>query len=327
MDMARNPRIFHQDLAWLNADTFITPSAPRTAYWAGEEVAVDLILSHQQGASLPNAAARWQLAAVNAAGQVNIEHMAAGDVRPLPPAVFIAPNRQTAFQDRLQLTVTTAQNEVVARNHLVLKFFPQRHEPPLDGIRIWASTPLIAEHLSALGYQMAKTLGQADIGVIDALTEETAAFGRGGGSILILADQPDAIGPFFPRVDIFSPQMKPHRRQGTPWSGYWVTSFSWLRREGPFARIPGELFLDQSFERVLPHYVLEGFSPSEFEERVYAGIFVGWVNKMAALIGERRYGRGQVVLTTFRLLNDPPAADPIATTLLDGLIELARGSQ
>ena len=117
--------------------------------------------------------------------------------------------------------------------------------------------------------------------------------------------------------------MKPHKREGTPWSGYWVTSFSWLRRDGPFARIPGDLFLDQSFERVIPDYVLEGFSPSEFEERVYAGIFVGWVNKMAALIGERRYGRGQVVLTTFRLLNDPPGVDPIATTLLDGLIELA----
>jgi hypothetical protein len=37
----------------------------------------------------------------------------------------------------------------------------------------------------------------------------------------------------------------------------------------------------------------------------------------------RRYGQGQVVLTTFRLLNDPPGADPVATSLLDGLVELA----
>ena len=27
MDMARNPRVFHEALAWLNADTFITPRA------------------------------------------------------------------------------------------------------------------------------------------------------------------------------------------------------------------------------------------------------------------------------------------------------------
>jgi hypothetical protein len=30
-----------------------------------------------------------------------------------------------------------------------------------------------------------------------------------------------------------------------------------------------------------------------------------------------------VVLTTFRLLNDRPGEDPVTTTLLDGLIELA----
>ena len=323
MDMARNPRVFSEALTWLNADTFITPRAPRTAYWAGEEVVVDLILSHQQGKALRNATVRWQSADGGPQGQINIDQMLPGAVKTLSPAIFLAPDHDTAVEDRLDLTVTNAEKKTVAQNHLIIKFFPRRDKPTVKGVRLWASTPTIADHLQKLGYEIVESVAQADICVVNALNDETAAFGRTGGSVLILADQPDAVGHYFPRVDIFSPQMKPHRRKGTPWSGYWVTSFSWLRREGPFARIPGELFLDQSFERVIPEYVLEGFSPSEFEERVYAGIFVGWVNKMAALIGERRYGRGQVVLTTFRLLSDPPGADPIATTLLDGLIELA----
>ena len=322
MDMERNPRVFHKALAWLNANTFIAPLTQRTAFWAGEEVAVDLTLSHQEGAPLHDAVSSWQIAASGVEGSVKTEHLQAGDVVALPTAVFAAPDGETAVQDRLNLMVT-AQNETVAQNHLVLKFFPRRAGPPVHGVHLWASQPSIAKHLRGMGYELVDTLAQADVCVVNALSDETAAFGREGGSVLILADGPDAVGPYFPRVDIFSPQMKPHKRDGTPWSGYWVTSFSWLRRDGPFARIPGDLFLDQSFERVIPDYVLEGFSPSEFEERVYAGIFVGWVNKMAALIGERRYGRGQVVLTTFKLLNDPPNADPIATTLLDGLIELA----
>lgn len=323
MDIARNPRVFHQALAWLNANTFITPLIGRTAFWAGEWVAVDLILSHQQGAPLRCASVDWRLADGNAQGQETIDEMAAGDVRDLPTAVFTAPGGKTAVQDQLNLTVTGGENEIVAKNHLILKFFPRRSRPPVSSVRLWAATEAIAGYLQQLGYDIITELDQADLCVVDRLSEETAAFGREGGSVLILADSPDAVGPYFPRVDIFSPQMKPHKREGTPWSGYWVTSFSWLRREGPFARIPGELFLDQSFEHVIPDYVLEGFSPAEFEERVYAGIFVGWVNKMATLIGERRYGRGQVVLTTFRLFNDPPGTDPIATTLLDGLIELA----
>lgn len=324
MDMARNPRVFHKALAWLNANTFITPRVQRTAFWAGEAVAVDLLLSHQQGAPLRHAVSCWQLCSGAAQGSVETEHTHAGDVVALPTAVFAAPDGATAVQDRLNLTVTV-RDELVAQNHLILKFFPRRAGPPVQGVRLWASQPVIADHLRELGYDLADSLAQADVCVVHALDDQTAAYGREGGSVLILADRPDAVGSYFPRVDIFSPQMKPQKRDGTPWSGYWVTSFSWLRRDGPFARIPGDLFLDQSFERVIPDYVLEGFSPSEFEERVYAGIFVGWVNKMAALIGERRYGRGQVVLTTFRLLNDPPGQDPIATTLLDGLIELALG--
>lgn len=323
MDMARNPRVFHEALLWLNADTFITPRTERTAFWADETVAVDLILSHQEGAPLHGATTRWQLAAGRAHGRAETAQITAGDVQALPTTVFPAPDGETAVEDRLNLTVTTAEEGAVAQNHLILKFFPRRDGPPLGDAPLWASTPALADYLRQLGYNVVDALSQAGLCVVDKLDEETAAFGREGGSVLILADSPDAVGTYFPRVDIFSPQMKPHLREGTPWSGYWVTSFSWLRRAGPFARIPGAPFLDQSFERVIPNYVLEGFSPGEFEERVYAGIFVGWVNKMAALIGERRYGRGKVVLTTFRLFNGPPGADPIATTLLDGLMELA----
>ena len=323
MDMARNPRVFHEALAWLNTDTFVSPRTGRTAFWSGEEVAIDLTVSHQQGAPLRYATVHWQLATGDAQGQTRIDELATGAVEALSPAVFAAAAGERAVQNRLELTVTTGQKRKVAQNHLVLKFFPQRDGPSLQGVRLWAPTRTLADYLHGLGYDVVDTPAHADLCVVDRLEKETAAFSREGGSVLVLADGPDAVGDFFPRVDIFAPQMKARKREGTPWSGYWVTSFSWLRRAGPFACIPGGLFLDQSFERVIPNYVLEGFSPSEFEERVYAGIFVGWVNKMATLIGERRYGRGQVVLTTFRLFNDPPGADPIATSLLDGLVALA----
>ena len=45
---------------------------------------------------------------------------------------------------------------------------------------------------------------------------------------------------------------------------------------------------------------------------------VGWVHKPAGIIAERDCGRGKMVVTTFRLLEDAPGADPVATALLDG---------
>ena len=323
LDMERNPRVFAEALALINRNTLPipVPKDQRVAFWASQPVTVDLLVAHQEGQPLEQAETRWSLDSGHAQGSVESTAITVGEVHPVETTAFAAPQLDTARSDRLTVTVH-ANGEEIGRNHLNLSFFPQRDGPP-QSVSIWTPDSALADYLTALGYSPAGALDEAGVVVLHHLTAETAAFGRAGGRVLLLADDLDAVGTYFPRVDIFSPAMRPRLREGTPWSGYWVTSFSWLRREGPFARIPGEPFLDQSFQQVMPNYVLEGFSPAEFEEHVYAGIFVGWVNKMAALIGVRRYGQGQVVLTTFRLFNDPPGDDPVATTLLDGLIKLA----
>ena len=322
--MARNPRVFADALALLNRNTLPipVPENQRVAFWAGQPVKIDLLVAHQEGQPLEQAQTRWALDSGYAAGRTQAPAIEVGDVLTVETTKFVAPDLERARSDRLTVTVHAGEQEI-GRNHLNLAFFPRRAGPPVAAAPLWTPDPALAERLAALGYNAVSSMDEAAVLVLHRLTADTAAFGRAGGRVLLLADDLEAVGPYFPRVDIFSPPMRPRQREGTPWSGYWVTSFSWLRRAGPFARIPGEPFLDQSFQRVIPHYVLEGFSPADFEEMVYAGIFVGWVNKMAALIGVRRYGRGQVVLTTFRLLNDRPGDDPVATSLLDGLIELA----
>ena len=79
--------------------------------------------------------------------------MSAGDVLTLPTAVFPAPVGETAVQDRLNLTITTPRDGVVARNHLLLKFFPERSGPPVDDpldldLDVWAGeVPLEEEAL------------------------------------------------------------------------------------------------------------------------------------------------------------------------------------
>jgi len=322
LDMARNPRVFADALTLLNRNTLPipVPENQHVAFWAGQPVKIDLLVAHQEGRPLEQVQTHWALDSGHAAGLVETASIGVGDVLTVETADFVAPDLDSARSDRLTVTVHADDREI-GRNHLNLAFFPRRAGPSV-AVPLWTPDADLAERLETLGYDIVSSMDNAAVLVLHRLTADTAAFGRAGGGVLVLADDSDAVGPYFPRVDIFSPQMRPRQREGTPWSGYWVTSFSWLRREGPFACIPGEPFLDQSFQRVIPDYVLEGFSPADFEEMVYAGIFVGWVNKMAALIGVRRYGQGQVVLTTFRLLNDRPGEDPVATALLHGLIEL-----
>jgi hypothetical protein len=112
-------------------------------------------------------------------------------------------------------------------------------------------------------------------------------------------------------------------RHNTMWRGDWIAGFSWIRREGVFADLPGGPLIDLSFSDVVPRHVLGGFSGWEFGGPVHAGVVVGWVHKPAALIAERPVGRGAVVASTFRLTGSAPGADPVADALLDRLVKLA----
>jgi hypothetical protein len=114
-------------------------------------------------------------------------------------------------------------------------------------------------------------------------------------------------------------------RDGTLWRGDWIANFSWLRRSGAFATIPGGPLLDVSFDRVVPHHVLTGFRSWEYEGLIDAGVVIGWIQKPAATIARRQVGKGGLVATTFRLLNDAPGSDPVAAALFDGLVATAAG--
>ena len=107
------------------------------------------------------------------------------------------------------------------------------------------------------------------------------------------------------------------------WRGDWIAGFSWVRRTGPLAALPGGPLVDLSFDRVIPHHVLAGFRSWEFGGPVHAGTVVGWVHKPAALIAERQVGRGGLVASTFRLFGDEALVDPVAASLFDALIAIA----
>jgi Glycosyl hydrolases family 2, sugar binding domain/Glycosyl hydrolases family 2/Glycosyl hydrolases family 2, TIM barrel domain len=314
LDMRRNRRVFHEAFAAINAETILVPCWERVAYCAGETIRVDLVAAHGGGELVPEVTIRWRCGA--AAGQAGPLLLEPG-VRDLPPAVFTAPALKDPAVERLELELAAA-GRVLATNHVDLTVLP-RHAPlPAAGTRIWAGDELAAR-IQSLGYRPAPSLLEADVAVASRLDESLCAAIRGGARVVLLADDPMELQPIFPHWQA----ARVVRRSGTMWQGDWISSFSWLRRDGPFARVPGGPLIDHAFDRVIPNHVIAGCNAWDFQARVHAGMVLGWVHKPAGLIVERERGRGKLVVTTFRLLEDAPGADPIATALLDGLIELA----
>ncbi len=314
LDMRRHPRVFAAELAHVNADTLPVAKMERWSYWAGEQLTVPITVAHAGPAPLDDA---------------QLEVRVSDAVEPFRAAV---PMVQSGAEFRVEadLRLATldkpeicriglaieAETHEIARNWVEIAVHPARREPD-RARRVWSSDPVIQEYLQALGYATASAVDFADLVVARTLDFAMADAVREGKNLLLLAESTMSLYPFFPHWQ----NVQIEARSGTPWQGDWASSFSWLHRLGPYARLPGGPLLDLAFDRVIPMHVISGCNRHDFQGRVHAGMIVGWVHKPVALIVERGYGSGRFLASTFRLFRDPPRADPTATLLLDALIE------
>jgi hypothetical protein len=333
--------LFHSRFAEVNADTVIVPQLDRYAAHAGRKLPLRLKVA-AGGRTLPTGAKlTWQLE--GRSGSLDVPALEPLAVADLGIVEIDMPARgPMVVSIALELS---AAGENLARNSIDVAVHAPREAP--EGLTLATTDPALDAFLTGLGYDIASP-EEADVIVTHALEPDDIAALCRGRRYLVLADgtvdtgsnlrtdPPRAEPPFMPAgkepprligAEQQLPNIGVHRRDGTLWRGDWIASFSWLRRDGVFASIPGGPMLDLSFDRVVPRHVMTGFRSWEYEGLVHAGLVVGWLHKPAATIAERQIGRGWLVATTFRLTGDPPGADPVAAALTDGLIALAAGTR
>ena len=335
MDIERNPRVFHDVFAQINTDTVIVPRPARYSAYLGETLDIEITVA-TGGMALPDGAVlRWS---GDASGSTTVP--AAGPVSITSPGTLKLDLPATGASRMARLDfVLEAGGDIVARNSCDIALYAKRDTAGLPTIA--AAEADLAAYAAGLGYRVLPQ-DEADIILCHSVDEAAVEVMKAGGRFMILADgsvetnrnlrtdMPDGELPhrsivadgkkFRPSLDQHLPGISLTERDGTIWRGDWIAGFSWIRRDGPFAGIPGGPIFDLSFSGVVPHHLLTGFRPWEFGNNVHAGIVVGWVHKPAAIIGEKRVGRGGVVATTFRLTREAPGADPVAAALFDALV-------
>jgi hypothetical protein len=339
LDIERNPRVFHDVFGQINADIVIVPRPARYSAYPGEALSVSIKVA-TGGRNIPaGAMLRWSgdaegSASVPATGPVSTADLGALDLK-LPE---VSANRSARIEFVLE-----AGGAELARNSLDLALYAKRATTGLPAIATSDNT--LKAFAEGLGYAVVPA-GEADIVLCHAVDGDDVEAIKAGAKYLILADGTVPTNSNL-RTDM-PPGEAPHRnmvldgrkvrasldqhlpginlveRDGTIWRGDWIAGFSWLRREGAFADIPGGPVFGLSFSDVVPHHLLTGFRPWEYGSNVHAGIVVGWVHKPAAIVAEKRVGRGGVVATTFRLVREAPGADPVAAALFDALAATAK---
>ena len=355
LDMNRNPRVFHDRFATINNDIVIIPRVERYAAWSGDQFGFEIAIATGGEALLSNTRLVWSMDS-----KVQRE-LAVPKGNPLSAIVLdevlvtlpiVDKNKMCIFEFKL-----LNGKKILSQNSFEISLY-QKQKPRI-GLSISTRDEGIASLAKGLGYDvvssdkstvhLTRTLNAGDIKAMQA-----------GARYLVLADgsvkthgnlrtdQAQREQPFMPILDetlgTFGgpesqlPNIVLHARQGTIWRGDWIASFSWIKRAGAFASMPGGPMLDLSFDQVVPRHVMTGFRTWEFAGAIHAGLVVGWVHKPAATIAERRVGKGGLVATTFRLLDDEqngskntqydskkstPNQDPVAVFLFDALLETA----
>lgn len=337
MDMSRNPRVFAEALAHVNTDLVIVPGLAHPAVRSGRTLHLDLTVA-TGGAELPSGARlAWRLdgeggeAALPAGGPMSVVRLA---------LALRAPTVSEARTEEILLTVLGPDGATLSQAVQPLSLFP-KHDGALRPVNFATDHESLAERLSMLGHREVAA-SEAEVFVTDLLDAARIEAIHSGARILqvvshgqrrLRSDEPARDGPMSMAIEdpaggfrsgpYFSfPGYGLHARHGTLWRGDWLGNFAWLRRDAAFAGIPGGPMLDLAFSCVIPRQVLTGLRSWEFRGRVHAGVVVGWIHKPAAFVIEKRLGRGKVVLSTFRLLEDAADADPVATALWQGLLDV-----
>ena len=340
MDLERNPRVFGDIFSEINSDVVIVPRIARYSAWSGDSFAFELGVATGGVRLEAGATLSWS---GDLSGSIDLPFAAPMSHIDLGRIIGTLPKTEEHRMARIDFALKSAAG-TIARNSVEIALYARRDTSDLPTIH--CPDDSLASYAKALGYPFADA-ADAALTLTRALDSADIEAVQAGARYLVLADGRDGERPNL-RSDIPAGEVPAREteidgpgqcvavgneqslpgigvinRNDTMWRGDWIGGFSWIRRAGAFADLPGGPLLDLSHSGVVPHHVLTGFRPWEFSTSVSAGMIVGWVHQPAALIGERKLDRGLVTATSFRLTEDAPEEDPVAAVLFDALVRSA----
>jgi hypothetical protein len=324
LDMCRNPKVFYDEIGQINSADMIVPVWERVTFWEGEQIEIELELSHFSGRDLRGSRLEWwadQWAELRGTIE-NIAFQPAG-VTALGRLAFEAPPVAASTRARLEFRLLDAAGQVLAANHHELYVFPRRRAQPASAHdstppRLCVpDAPALAARLQAIGYDVTADLAGCDLAVAEVMTDELRLHVQNGGRVLWLAEQPNTQQTPIGSLGIV-------QRKGRSWQGDWASNFNWLRHDRLFGDIPTGGVVDFAFADLTPDQVIAGLRTYDFAANVHAGLFVGWLHDTVALIAERQIGSGRLMISTFRL-SEHLERSPVARIMVDDMIRyLAR---
>jgi hypothetical protein len=315
MDMNRNRKVYNQRFPEINADTVIIPQITQNALWSDTPIAINIFLAHGAVTLPEGLSLHWKAKTWNREGKLQVPPTISGEVISIGVVTLPPLENNLAICTMLEFELHSNQDKILQKNSIELSIYPKISPEKIPAGPIWSPEPELLNLFKKSGYAITKDPSTAQLIVASKMTGDLLSLLWNGARILLLAENPECLKPGMLGLSIVP-------RAGTLWSGDWASSFGWLSRQENFKNLPGRILLDSTFEPVIPEFNIVGLRDWDFQNFVHSGQFVGWIHKPAAWIGERKYGKGHLVISTFRLGQACLDNNPLALNLMHSLVNL-----
>jgi hypothetical protein len=336
LDYFRRPKAGYREFRWFNAPVVVGVELPRHNFWENETLSAHFWCSnhtreHHVGVL------RWQVPGFQwLRGEIEVEipPFYSGPL-PCEPLTLTVPAVTGATRAGLDLELIV-EDGILARNSEELTFTsraaleaPRGHGGAEAGpVALFGEARLLEGGLSDAGFAVTHELKPGVLAITSTLSAEVRAHLARGGKALLIAEH----GENTPEKGLLSFRRLPRGES-------WDRAASMLyARPGLFGDLPVGGMLGWEMEALFPHHVvplsnyLQDFGGRGIElpsnqanvdpAGVLGGYFEGWVGKFAATLLRMPYEEGELVVTTWRLL-EHYESQPIGTVLLHRLVALA----
>lgn len=337
LDMFRNKKIYADDLARLQQQDVVFARTDKYNYAAGETVNLSIYLSHYSarvigrgvvGAEIeemdfadPSRTVVWGSNNPNSSGFDSLERATVTNLPSMKFRISELVRKPLKLRIKLEALAFTNRREnpysPIAKNYLEIFIYPKPARQS-GSIYLVSSLSQMTERLRSAGYDIVSAPDKQSVIITDKLDQQAQSLLGSGHRVIVLANDKDAL----PNGAI---KITP-RNGATGYDGNWVTNFNWANvNRAPFNAVAFDKLLGFEAEEVTPKFVIEGVKAENYDD-VMSGIFLGWVNKNAALMVGARSGEGRAIVTTFRLA-DAYGKDEYARRLLDEAIRLVANGE
>ena len=319
LDMFRNKKIYADDLARLQRQDVIFARAPSSNYVSGAKIELTTYVSRYSPS-----AEREQTIQVflddKKIGAAKIKPGGRGSVVKDETIALTAPAvmKPSSIRLRLELRETdsgeapSGKGALVAENYFELFIYPEPKKRS-GSICLAGGLSHMAEALRSAGYDIVPSPGKEFVTLIDKIPQQAQSLFGPDYRFIVLANDKDALP--------YGPLKITPRNGATGYDGNWITNFNWANvNRAPFNAVAFDKFLGFPAEEITPKFVIEGVKAEDYDD-VMSGIFLGWVNKNAALMVGGRIQGARAIVTTFRLA-EAYGKDAYARRLLDEMIRL-----